>query len=127
MNDTTVGCGVANEPKATKRQRRAGERAPVEKGPSLAGSYYEAAVLEGILAGVKEASTLKGVGVATASALLSVVDPRVPFMSDELLLEMRGKTDYTVAAYSQLLEKVGEAMDGLWKGRWDGGLVCCDG
>lgn len=84
----------------------------------LAGPYYTQEVLAGILEAVKHASSLKGVGVATASALLSVLDNRVPFMSDELLLVVNGSREYTVAAYKKLLGGVGKGAESLWEGMW---------
>lgn len=86
----------------------------------MAGPYYSPEVLAGIVSAANEASVLKGVGIATASAVLSLMDPRIPFMSDELLLAFKGKTDYTVAAYKRLLESVGECLGALWKGRYEG-------
>jgi hypothetical protein len=47
---------------------------------------------------------LRGVGPATASAILSAIDPRVPFMSDEALLVCLGKREYTEKAYRRLIE-----------------------
>lgn len=39
-----------------------------------------------IVAGVVELSKLKGIGAATASAVLAAAIPDVPFMSDELMM-----------------------------------------
>lgn len=47
---------------------------------------------------------LRGIGPATASAILSAMDDRVPFMSDEALLVCLGKREYTVQAYRRLVE-----------------------
>lgn len=51
---------------------------------------------------------LKGVGPATASALLTVYDPSCPFMSDEALAvaSNSGSKDYSTAKYLGLVEEL---------------------
>lgn len=48
--------------------------------------------------------SMQGIGPATASAILSAFCSSIPFMSDEALLAVLGKRDYTVAQYMRLLE-----------------------
>ncbi|KAM0791705.1 hypothetical protein ACM66B_003977 [Microbotryomycetes sp. NB124-2] len=59
---------------------------------------------------IKELSKLKGVGPATASAVLALVQPTwLPFMSDELMNALFGKDvklEYTVKAYEKLVKDV---------------------
>jgi hypothetical protein len=54
-----------------------------------------ASVLKEALAPLTE---LKGIGPATASAVLSAAHPSIPFMSDEAMLGSLGYKDYTVKA-----------------------------
>lgn len=49
---------------------------------------------------------LKGVGAATASAIISAADASVPFMSDDALSTCLGSRDYTVTAAVRLMEAV---------------------
>jgi hypothetical protein len=49
---------------------------------------------------------LKGVGPATASAILSAADDSVPFMSDEALSTCLGSRDYTVTAAVRLMDVI---------------------
>lgn len=54
-------------------------------------------------AAVNKLAELRGVGPATASAVLATLTPTVPFMADEPLEAVtRRKRDYTLAAYSDL-------------------------
>ncbi|KAJ3157771.1 hypothetical protein HDU89_000149 [Geranomyces variabilis] len=57
------------------------------------------------LEALAEISRLKGVGPATASAILSAHSPDVPFMSDESLSTIypANKLPYTASAYKKLL------------------------
>lgn len=59
---------------------------------------------------IKEAATalcdLKGIGPATASAILTAISPSIPFMSDEALVAALGSRDYTVKFMLQLTEKL---------------------
>ncbi|KAJ3162487.1 hypothetical protein HDU86_004969 [Geranomyces michiganensis] len=81
------------------------------------------------LEALAELSKLKGVGPATASAILSAHSPDVPFMSDESLATIYPPTKipYTVAAYKKLLASLTEQADELNKeepdGRWTPGMV----
>jgi hypothetical protein len=61
---------------------------------------------------------LKGVGVATASVLLSAICPSVPFMSDELLrivLRQPTKFKYSMPEYKQCYEQATEKAKCLGK------------
>ncbi|KAI9202176.1 uncharacterized protein BJ171DRAFT_187003 [Polychytrium aggregatum] len=62
--------------------------------------------LDSVVRAIQALSVLSGVGVATASAILSIYDPSVPFMSDEALAEVgpAGKLAYTLPAYKRLYE-----------------------
>lgn len=89
-----------------------------------------------VRAALKPLTELKGIGPATASALLAVVHPMCPFMSDELLQAVFGAREYTVKQYVQLVQEVGKKARQLSeKGRagshssdgrllrWRGGFV----
>ncbi|KAJ3033361.1 hypothetical protein HDV00_006469 [Rhizophlyctis rosea] len=68
-------------------------------------------VVRGAIAAVAE---LKGIGPATASALLSVCDDRIPFMSDEAMdLLGLGTPKYTLPFYMKFWECVTETVEGL--------------
>ncbi|KAL5289806.1 hypothetical protein ACFFRR_009681 [Megaselia abdita] len=61
-------------------------------------------------------SSLKGVGVSMASALLSAACPQnVPFMADECLLAIPeiGAIDYTTSQYLQFVQHIHEAVNRL--------------
>lgn len=61
-------------------------------------------------------STLKGVGVSMASAILSAASPQeVPFMADECLLAIPeiGAIDYTTNQYLQFVQHIQEAVKRL--------------
>ena len=65
---------------------------------------------------LKELTTLKGIGVATASIILAVFLPEIcPFMSDEVLIAANNcKLDYTIKAYiniQQELEKKAQKIN----------------
>eukprot|EP00892_Ulva_mutabilis_P008644 jgi/Ulvmu1/6151/UM028_0007.1 len=47
---------------------------------------------------------LKGIGATTASAVLAAVYPKIPFMSDELLMDVCGRKDYTLSTFMKLYE-----------------------
>ena len=54
---------------------------------------------------LKELTSLKGIGPATASAMLTAVCPSLPFMSDEALAAaLHGPPEYTVKKYIQLVD-----------------------
>lgn len=55
-----------------------------------------------------------GIGPATASAILSAMDSRVPFMSDDALLVCLGYREYTVKAYKALIEALSERHASLF-------------
>lgn len=61
------------------------------------------------------ACALKGIGPATASAILSAIDPSVPFMSDEALQAVLGRKEYSAPAFEQLTEAAREKAAGLNK------------
>mmetsp|Transcript_16236 Transcript_16236/g.32920 ORF Transcript_16236/g.32920 Transcript_16236/m.32920 type:complete len:220 (-) Transcript_16236:422-1081(-) len=64
--------------------------------------------LQAAEAAVKELVVLRGVGPATASAVLTAYDPEsIVFMSDEALASvpsLRGKKDYSLRSFSKLME-----------------------
>lgn len=74
---------------------------------------------DGVRKAVAELSSLKGIGPATASLLLSVYEPaEVPFFGDEVFMWVvlggkRGKIGYTAKEYSSFVEKVGEVTGRL--------------
>lgn len=57
------------------------------------------------------------VGPATASAVLSVVNFNIPFMSDEALVVVLGDAAYTLAAFEQLQRLMASKAAVLNKGR----------
>ncbi|KAJ3184530.1 hypothetical protein HDU87_003930 [Geranomyces variabilis] len=81
------------------------------------------------LEALAEISKLKGVGPATASAILSAHSPDVPFMSDESLATFfpAHKLPYTASAYKTLLarltERAAELNEDDAKSEWTAGKV----
>ncbi|KAJ7496843.1 hypothetical protein FB451DRAFT_205024 [Mycena latifolia] len=73
--------------------------------------------LDAALRAVKELSVLKGVGAATASALLTLHPPHLlPFMSDEaaaFFAPALGPVKYTDAFYARFARAMGEAVGSL--------------
>lgn len=73
-------------------------------------------------------SALKGIGVATATAIFAPFDPSIPFMADETMEAAVSKRDYTMKVYRELREalitKAAEiqSMDGSG-GAWNGEKV----
>lgn len=72
---------------------------------------------------------LKGIGPATASAILSLADPsgQCPFLSDEAmhafgLVNNAGKLDYTISNWSKLAELCQAKADTLNRDEEDGGI-----
>ncbi|XP_031564028.1 uncharacterized protein LOC116299507 [Actinia tenebrosa] len=66
-------------------------------------------LLPNIEKSIKKLSELKGVGPATASAILCAGCPQVPFMADEAMMTLpvgKGKLEYTMKAYLQYLEQL---------------------
>ena len=57
-----------------------------------------------IMKALRKLTQLRGIGPATASAILSAMDARVPFMSDEALIVCLGKREYTEKAYERLVQ-----------------------
>lgn len=56
---------------------------------------------------------LKGVGPATASAILAAASPDYPYMGDEALAAVGNKSDYTVNAYQALFKQLTGAAEQL--------------
>lgn len=68
-------------------------------------SFKQATVLLPSWRSLQRLSFLQGVGPATASAMLTVYSPSLPFMSDEALAAaLPGRPEYTVKKYLQLVE-----------------------
>lgn len=68
---------------------------------------------ETVLQALAVLTELRGVGPATASAILAAMDDSIPFMSDESLVVCLGKREYTVNAYKTLLASMREKQDAL--------------
>lgn len=73
--------------------------------------------IEQVDVAIKELCQLKGVGPATASAILTVYKPGMYcFMADEAVVSvLSGKIDYTLKYYHQFLEKVRDKATELSK------------
>eukprot|EP00798_Chlamydomonas_sp_ICE-L_P018958 gene18958-25532_t len=65
--------------------------------------------------------TLKGIGPATASAIIAASCPHTPFMSDEALTAVMGKRDYTAKVYMDFAEKMQRKAKELNSGRSQAG------
>jgi hypothetical protein len=66
---------------------------------------------ESMLIAMKPLLDLRGIGPATASAILSSGDARIPFMSDELLMACLRDRKYTLKHYFSMVEKLKDARD----------------
>lgn len=66
-----------------------------------------------VLNALRVLTGLKGVGPATASAMLAAMDDSIPFMSDEALMVCLGKREYTVKAYQTLFSKMRDKQTAL--------------
>ena len=61
----------------------------------------------GVIPAIKALSELRGVGPATASAVVAAVAPsEAPFMADELLMALYGERKYTLTQYRALVDDV---------------------
>lgn len=77
---------------------------------------FEALKNRDFAAAMEVLTALKGVGVATASAVLSLLDPNeFPFMSDEALLTVlpTTKKDYSIRSYTFLKSKLKSKAEAL--------------
>ncbi|KAI8112523.1 hypothetical protein M9434_003846 [Picochlorum sp. BPE23] len=68
---------------------------------------------DAVLNALRVLTGLKGVGPATASAMLAAMDDSIPFMSDEALMVCLGKREYTVKAYQALFSKMRDKQAAL--------------
>ncbi|CAI7842108.1 unnamed protein product [Closterium sp. NIES-54] len=82
---------------------------------SGSGAHSEADVEASLKAAVTELSTLKGVGAATASAVLAAFAPEIaPFMSDEAMVAALGDCkDYSLRRYLVFAKAMREKASGL--------------
>lgn len=67
-------------------------------------------------------TSLKGVGPATASAILASMHKSIPFMSDEALMVTLGKREYTLKAYKKLVKALRATRRKLCSEREEKGL-----
>ncbi|TPX61947.1 hypothetical protein PhCBS80983_g00833 [Powellomyces hirtus] len=94
---------------------------------SISKSAFEKVGKNDVVEAVKTLSELKGVGPATASAILSAHSPSVPFMSDESLSVFfpANKLPYTLPAFKTLLDMLQKKANELNKedttGDWTAG------
>lgn len=70
---------------------------------------------KGLGAAVDALCGLKGIGPATATALLSAADPSIPFLSDEALIAVLGAREYTKPAALKVTEALRERAGELNK------------
>lgn len=69
---------------------------------------------------------LKGVGPATATAIVSAVEPSVPFMSDEALMAALGHKEYTVkeaVALTEALQGKAAELSAAGERQWTARMV----
>jgi len=66
-----------------------------------------------VQAAIAALSELKGIGPATATALLTVADPSIPFLSDEAAVGSGGEREYTIPAALRLTAALRERASAL--------------
>ena len=67
-------------------------------------------------------TSLKGIGPATASAIMASMHRSIPFMSDEALMVTCGKREYTVKAYRNLVKALRATCSSLCSQKRDKGI-----
>lgn len=80
-----------------------------------------AATDESIYDAIKIISELFGVGCATATAVLSLTNDNVPFMSDELLIALpasKASAKYSLKHYKFIISKMHEVKDSFESSDW---------
>lgn len=67
-------------------------------------------------------TSLKGIGPATASAIMASMHRSIPFMSDEALMVTCGKREYTAKAYKNLVKALRATCSSLRSQKSDKGI-----